>query len=672
MIIKLVEIHNFRKLKSCRIDFSKEKTVFVGANNSGKTSAMDALRLFLTKNKDFSVYDITISNWRKINCLCEKWPEEIKKEDISVLTWAQLMPALDVWINVTDSEIHHVIHLLPTLDWDNSKPIGVRFVLVPNDMERFAKNYAESYNKARNTERNATDLDVNCSSFTSRPVDMRDYLNISKNLNEHFSIKAYLLDPSKLSEKPEAFASPQALTIDSEPIPSNNPFKGLFLINYIGADRGFSGPDGKTDSEEEEAKTRKSSLSSQLRAYYDRHLNPEKEPDNNDILALSAIHDAQGKFDDKLKEGFKDAINELESLGYPGFTDPAITISSKIKLQDTLNHSSAVQYDVVKGCTDIPKLPEKYNGLGYQNLISMVFLLMRYRDEWMKVGKAADKESQDQDSYFFPLLHFVLIEEPEAHLHAQVQQVFIRKAYDVLRNHSKLGSSDTFSTQLIVSTHSSNIAHAVEFSELRYFKRNPANEMEIVPTSTVLNLHTVFGGDNDETTKFSKRYIKTTHCDLFFADAVIIIEGASERMLLPIFIENNFDKLNECYLSILEISGSHAHRLTDAKEIPLENNKQTRRRKKICKNWWNHQWQSRLTAILFWLSDGKDRIDLCETESGKLSLSSSPVQAEVSFGIDELRLQTESTDINEDDELDDVEENKSEDDSGEEEPENDE
>lgn len=36
-------------------------------------------------------------------------------------------------------------------------------------------------------------------------------------------------------------------------------------------------------------------------------------------------------------------------------------------------------------------------------------------------------------------LHLVLIEEPEAHLHMQVQQVFIRKAYSVLRNHEKLG-----------------------------------------------------------------------------------------------------------------------------------------------------------------------------------------------------------------------------------------
>lgn len=54
----------------------------------------------------------------------------------------------------------------------------------------------------------------------------------------------------------------------------------------------------------------------------------------------------------------------------------------------------------------------------------MVFNLIRFRDEWMRVGKAAKKQSDD-DTIIEPL-HIVLIEEPEAHLHAQVQQVFIK------------------------------------------------------------------------------------------------------------------------------------------------------------------------------------------------------------------------------------------------------
>lgn len=47
MHIDHIEIGNFRKLLSVRVDFAKDKTIFVGANDSGKTSAMTALRYFL-------------------------------------------------------------------------------------------------------------------------------------------------------------------------------------------------------------------------------------------------------------------------------------------------------------------------------------------------------------------------------------------------------------------------------------------------------------------------------------------------------------------------------------------------------------------------------------------------------------------------------------------------
>ncbi|WP_415183090.1 AAA family ATPase [Phaeovulum sp.] len=46
MHIELVEIGNFKKFLGVRVGFSKKTTVFVGANNSGKSSAMVALRHF--------------------------------------------------------------------------------------------------------------------------------------------------------------------------------------------------------------------------------------------------------------------------------------------------------------------------------------------------------------------------------------------------------------------------------------------------------------------------------------------------------------------------------------------------------------------------------------------------------------------------------------------------
>ena len=270
---------------------------------------------------------------------------------------------------------------------------------------------------------------------------------------------------------------------------------------------------------------------------------------------LEAIEEAKTVFNVKLKTSFEPAIGELEGLNYPGFSDPRISITSKIDPHDSLDHEAAVQFDLPGA--DSLSLPEKYNGLGYQNLISMVFNLIRFRDKWMRVGKAA-KRQEPKDAAIEPL-HLVLVEEPEAHLHAQVQRVFIKKAYKVLQSHAALADS-SFSTQMIVSTHSSHIAHELDFSCLRYFRREPATKKGEIPTARVINLSQTFG-DHDETTKFATRYLRTTHCDLFFADAAILVEGSAERMLIPHFIRVKFPKLDQSYISLLEIGGAHAHRL---------------------------------------------------------------------------------------------------------------
>lgn len=548
MKIKFVDIQNYRKLKACRLDFSENTTILVGANNSGKTSAMSALMTFLKKSrhKDFSTTDFTLSNWREINNIACNWIENQKPEDLnlSVKTWHEQVPSLDVWLKVENSEVHYVSHIIPTLEWTGSM-LGVRLIFEPKNTEELYKAYKLAYETAMKTIELRKDSEL----LKLWPQSIRNFLD--KELHKYFCIKAYILDPSKFTS-----ASPQTLPENSDPI-DGDPFDGLFKIDIINAQRGFSDPNSFEGGEGYDRR-----LSSQLKKYFDEHLNPMELPDINDIEALVAIESARTTFDERLKESFKASISELEGLNYPGFSDPQIQISSKLGPLEGLNHDAAVQFNVLRADSrsdDISLcLPEKYNGLGYQNLISMIFNLIRFRDEWMLVGKAG-KRSELSNNFIEPL-HFVMIEEPEAHLHAQVQQVFIKKAYGVLRNHPNLSQEEKFSTQLVVSTHSSHIAHEVDFGSLRYFKRTPAENVKEVPCAEVVNLSNIFGEDTD-TAKFATRYLKTTHCDLFFADAAILVEGPAERMLVPHFVRNKFPNLDHSYISLLEIGGSHAHRL---------------------------------------------------------------------------------------------------------------
>lgn len=549
MKIAFVEIQNFRKLKACRVEIASQETILVGANNSGKTSAMDSMILFLKKSrrKDIATTDFTLSNWTHINQIGTQWvnADDENKPDFMLEQWLPYLPSVDVWLDVNEADIHHVIHLLPTLDWTSDQLLGVRLAFAPKDIEKLYKEFIYACHAARQTEQSASSEGK--SKLSLWPESMRDFLD--RDLDKYFEVKSYILDPTKCNEPDNGVAKPQLIPADSESM-DKEPFEGLIKIDVISAQRGFSDPKTEDDSHSSFA-----SLSTQLRQYFAKHLDPSESPDNNDIEALQAIEAAKTVFDEKLKTSFTPAIKELEGLNYPGFSDPQISLTSKISPIDSLDHKTAVRFNL-PGSASL-SLPEKYNGLGYQNLISMVFSLIRFRDEWMRVGKAAKRQSNDET--IIEQLHIVLIEEPEAHLHAQVQQVFIKKAYHVLRGHKRL-KDNQFSTQMIVSTHSAHIAHELDFTCLRYFRREPAKQDGEIPSATVVNLSKTFGDCND-TSRFAARYIKSTHCDLFFADAAILVEGSAERMLVPHFIRHNFQKLDQSYISLLEIGGSHAHRL---------------------------------------------------------------------------------------------------------------
>ena len=554
MKISFIEIQNFRKLKSCRVELAEKETIFVGANNSGKTSAMDALILFLDKGRRKSIVttDFTLSNWACINKIADTWVRTDDKAtlNLSIEQWRLYLPAVDVWLNVDEDQIHYVSHLIPTLDWKGGL-LGVRLCFEPKNVDNLYKDYSQAFVEAQNLLKSK---DGEKKKINLWPSSIQDFLD--KKLHSYFEIKSFLLDPENCCDVKDGVSKPQVLPTDLLEL-EKDPFESLIKINTINAQRGFS----DVNSTEGIDGYKGSKLSAQLGSYYKKHLDPFDSPGTEDLHALEAIESTRVTFDERLRDGFKGAISELEGLGYPGFSDPSLILTSKVNPVDLLNHDAAVRFVIGKNdeSTDnIMHLPEKYNGLGYQNLISMIFNLIQFRDAWMRVGKY--RKSAEDDGKFIEPLHLVLIEEPEAHLHAQVQQVFIKKAFSVLRNHSNLKDPSNFNTQLIVSTHSSHIAHEVDFSCLRYFRKSPSQSKKDVPNACVINLSTTFV-NQDETSRFVARYLKTTHCDLFFADAVILVEGPAERMLLPHFIRHKHQNLDSRYISILEIGGSHAHRL---------------------------------------------------------------------------------------------------------------
>lgn len=250
---------------------------------------------------------------------------------------------MDIWLDVAPNEMHYVASIIPTLKWRGGK-LGVRLALLPKDVSNLFNEYREAYSSARTTEH----ARVEKSSFNLFPKDLCEFLD--RKLTTYFSIKAFILDPSHFEDAPV-----QPTSFEAECL-TDNPLKDIVRVDMIDAQRGFADPDSSEGTE----KVRKQ-LSAQMRNYYEKHLDPEKAPSPEDLDILEATEGARQVFDKTLALKFAPAIKELEGLGYPGISDPKLTITTKVMTSETLKHDSAVQYALSKtDNSEVVKMGSKF------------------------------------------------------------------------------------------------------------------------------------------------------------------------------------------------------------------------------------------------------------------------------------------------------------------------
>ncbi|WP_414503025.1 ATP-dependent nuclease [Zymobacter sp. IVIA_5232.4 C2] len=162
------------------------------------------------------------------------------------------------------------------------------------------------------------------------------------------------------------------------------------------------------------------------------------------------------------------------------------------------------------------------NGLGFNNLIFMAVVLSEL--------------AKNTDSAFRGLI----IEEPEAHLHPQLQRVLLQYLAGIPTGEGEKP------VQLFVTSHSPNFASNSKLDSLVCLIENEAGVEAFFPRDIKFEK-----GKREKL----ERYLDVTRAELFFAHRVIFVEGAAELMLIDALAKKmNFD-LREYGVSLISVEG---------------------------------------------------------------------------------------------------------------------
>ncbi|MQA53503.1 ATP-dependent nuclease [Pseudomonas piscis] len=512
MRVSGVAIRNFRRLENVQIDIEDRESIFVGPNNSGKTSATAIFRCFLG-GRDFKIHDFSVARMVDFDAFSTSG-------DVAQLPKI----SLDLWFTIDPESIAfgRVFTLLPKLS--DFTRVGIRLSYEVSE----AKKLLEHYDAAYPLEEDGT-----------RSKALSQYLALDGNLGRHFAV-CY----SSLDEKFQDGMSPEILTSHLDPDEGRRLLKHLIRVEFVDAQRNINDDDS----------SRSNRLSSAFAAFYRKNL----EQVGHAADAHSVIDENNRQLTDHYAKQFAPLINLIKHLGVPSINDRELQIISSLSPETALRGNTELLYiDPSRK----HELPELYNGLGFKNLIYMAIQAQHFHSQWVMTAENR------------PLCLMIFIEEPEVHLHAQVQQTFISNIWQVINQSAEAAGEPNLVPQLVVTTHSSHIMEAVDFEKVRYFQRCHT-EGETVATgirnaSMVRSLRSFLPEvetidsklvSPSESLAFLKRYLRLTHCDLFFADAAILVEGAVEKLLMPSMIERTAERLRTVYLTILEVGGAYAHR----------------------------------------------------------------------------------------------------------------
>ncbi|MGE7434188.1 ATP-dependent nuclease [Kitasatospora sp. NPDC001175] len=499
-----VEVKNFRLLRNAVVTFDEDVTVCVGRNNTGKTSLAEVLSRFLRPGDvSLRLEDFSADSYIEFADAYRKF--STGDEEAARKCLPEISVTVFIAYDRETTEYGPLGPLIVDLDPNCTEAIvRVRYALKPGAMKEFFR-----------------DLSGALAEEWEESILLA---LVGPRIPHLFERSAVAVDPTDETNYRNVSMAEVAKAIK---------------VDFVKAQRGL-------DDEKERPKD-------QIGKVLESLFMVAAKADDGSFLktfandAEAALGEIVSSLNAHLQEMYSKMAPTVSEFGYPGLGNRNFSTRTTLDAKRLLSNFTSIRYPGSGGV----ELPESYSGLGSRNLLLILLTLFSYYREYSAQGNQL-------------CVHLVFIEEPEAHLHPQMQETFIHQLGVFKKKFPGAdGAQQSWNAQFLVTTHSAHIANRAGFPAIRYFRLCDGDELGDATSSAVLNLAEAPGIDKE----FLHKYLTLTRADLFFADKAILIEGATERIFIPAAIAE-FDKrggdevggsLASQYVSIMEVGGAYAH-----------------------------------------------------------------------------------------------------------------
>lgn len=235
--------------------------------------------------------------------------------------------------------------------------------------------------------------------------------------------------------------------------------------------------------------------------------------------------------EDSVFSNFIDDVNNEITTHLKKITfenDPSLNIRPINQDFDEISRNLKIKLPLSNDKSNDKFLELYQNGLGHNNLIYIAILLSRLNDL-----------SKSQDSLYLSLL----IEEPEAHLQPQLQNLFFSYL-----NELNLELNKPKSFQIFITSHSPTLTAKADLDSLIILQKDVVNENIVCANLNSLSF-------DDENKEYLHKFLDVTKSQLLFSKRIIFVEGISEALLVPVFAEKLGYNLEEKGVEIVMLNG---------------------------------------------------------------------------------------------------------------------